>query len=48
MSEETFLAKVQKLYRISIKKEVRKKLSIKEGDTVRVTIRKEANQKVGK
>ena len=41
MSEETFLAKVQKLYRVSIDKEVREKLNIKEGDTVRVTVRKE-------
>ena len=41
MSEETFLAQVQKLYRVSITKEVRKKLSIKAGDIVRVTIRKE-------
>ena len=41
ISEETFLAKVQKLYRVSIDKEVRRKLGIKEGDTVRVTVRKE-------
>ena len=41
MSEETFLAKVQKLYRVSIDKEVRRKLGIKEGDMVRVTVRKE-------
>jgi len=41
MAEETFLAQVQKLHRVSITKEVRKKLNIKEGDIVRVTIRKE-------
>jgi len=45
MGEETFLAEVQKLYRISIKKEVRKKLGIVEGDTLRVTIRKEMGEK---
>jgi AbrB family looped-hinge helix DNA binding protein len=48
MSEETFLAKVQKLHRISIDNEVRRKLDIKEGDMVRVTIRKESVGEVRK
>ena len=39
--EETFLAKVSKGWRVTIYEPVRERLSLKQGDRVRVTIRKE-------
>ncbi len=40
-NEETFLAKLCKGWRVTIYEQVRERLGLKEGDRLRVTIRKE-------
>ena len=40
-NEETFLAKLCKGWRVTIYEQVRERLDLKEGDRLRVTIRKE-------
>ena len=40
-SEETFLAKLCKGWRVTVYEQVRERLGLKEGDRLRVTIRKD-------
>ncbi len=40
-NEETFLAKLCKGWRVTVYEQVRERLGLKEGDLLRVTIRKE-------